>query len=297
MTPAQDLQGRTALVTGANTGIGRVTAETLAAWGAHVFLACRSEEKAVPVVEAIEAAGGRATFLPLDLGDFASVRACAEGFLARGEGLDLCIANAGLAGWRGRTRSGFEQCFGVNHLGHYLLVRLLEPALRQAARPSAPARVVVVSSQSHYDAPGIDFEAVTRATKTRTTMAEYAVSKLANVLFAKEISRRWADAPVLAASLHPGVIASDIWREVPAPIRWIMKRFMISVEEGAQTTLHCATAAGIEPGGYYTKSRLKTPSKPAQDAGLAVELWDRSAAFVGLPAAGEESAPASSPLG
>ncbi|MCB9546988.1 MAG: SDR family NAD(P)-dependent oxidoreductase [Myxococcales bacterium] len=293
-TPERDLRGHVALVTGANTGIGRVTAETLARWGAHVYLACRSEEKTAPVVDAIRAAGGQVSFLALDLGDLDSVRACAAAFLAAEPALHLCVANAGLAGFRGLTPSGFELCFGVNHVGHYLLVRLLEPALRQAARPEEPARVVVVSSDSHATAKGIDFAAVRTPTRSPTSMAEYGVSKLANILFAKEISRRWADAPVVATSLHPGVVASDIWRRIPGPFRWIAKRFMITVEEGAQTTLHCATSPHLEPGAYYVACRERAPAATALDAGLAVQLWEESARWVGLDGHPQESQAASS---
>jgi len=117
----QTLSGRVALVTGANTGIGLVTARELAALGAHVFIACRSAERARPALEQIRGAGtdARVEALALDLGDFASVRACAAQFLQRGLPLHLLVNNAGLAGARGLTASGFELAFGVNHMGHF----------------------------------------------------------------------------------------------------------------------------------------------------------------------------------
>ncbi len=275
-----DLAGKVALVTGANTGIGRVTAETLARRGARVFLAGRSAEKTEPVVEGIRAAGGSAAYLPLDLGDLAAVRASAERFLATGEPLHLLVNNAGLAGQRGLTRDGFEIAFGTNHLGHFLFTMLLLPRLRE----SPPARIVNVSSKSHYQARGIDFDVLRQSTRSVTGLPEYAVSKLANVLFTKELARGRAGEGVHSYALHPGVIASDVWRSVPWPFRSIMKRFMKSNDEGAQTTLYCATSPAVadHDGRYYDESAERTPSPLADDPALARTLWDKSAAWVGL---------------
>ena len=155
-----DLSGRTFLVTGANTGIGRATAAGLASRGGRVYLACRSEEKGRASAAAIVAATGNkaVTVLPLDLADLASVRTCAEQFLARDEPLHVLINNGGVAGRRGITPDGFELAFGVNHLGHFALTT----ALLDRLAGSAPARVVNVSSYAHYQARGIDFEAVRR---------------------------------------------------------------------------------------------------------------------------------------
>src|SRR5579859_3456018 len=154
-----NLEGKTALVTGANTGIGKVTAIELAKRGAHVVLACRSEEKTRPVLA--EIGEGKAEFVPIDLADLRSVRACAEAFLARGTPLSLLVNNAGLAGAHGQTKDGFELAFGTNHVGHYLFTRLLMPALECAGE----ARVVTVASHGHYRAPGIDWEAIRQPTR------------------------------------------------------------------------------------------------------------------------------------
>jgi NAD(P)-dependent dehydrogenase (short-subunit alcohol dehydrogenase family) len=270
------VQGKTVLITGANTGIGRVTAEDLARRGAHVFLAGRSEERTRPVIEAIEAAGGKATFLALELDDLSSVSACAKSYLAKNTSLDVLINNAGLAGQRGLTKQGFELAFGTNHVGHFLLTKLLLPALRE----SPAARIVNVASGSHRQAKGIDFEAVRRKTVSVSGVPEYGVSKLANVLFAREFARAAISPGILSVSLHPGVIASDVWRSVPWPFRALMKLFMLSVEEGARTTIHCATTADLEDGAYYDKSQPKHPSRTAQDEALAAELWRRSEEWV-----------------
>jgi NAD(P)-dependent dehydrogenase (short-subunit alcohol dehydrogenase family) len=276
-TEARDLTGKVFLVTGANTGIGRVTAETLARRGAKVFLACRSEEKTRPVLDAIRAAGGAAEFLALDLGSLASVRAAAQAFLDRGEPLHVLVNNAGLAGSRGQTKDGFELVFGTNHMGPFLFTTLLLPRLRE----SAPARIVNVSSKAHYDAKGIDWDALKRPTRTITSLHEYEVSKLCNVLFTKELARGKAGAGVRSYSLHPGVIASDIWRKIPWPVRPIMLRNMLTVEQGAQTSLYCATSADVadHDGRYYDDSREKKPSALSEDEGLAKELWAKSEAW------------------
>lgn len=273
---SQPLSGRVALITGANTGIGRVTAHELAARGAHVFIACRSAERAQPALEQIRAASGNTQVeaLVLDLGDFASVRQCAQTFLARGLPLHLLINNAGLAGTRGLSASGFELAFGVNHMGHFLLTQLL----LERIQASAPARIVTVASRAHYRASGLHWDALRHTTRSRTAIDEYSNSKLANVLFSAELGRRLAGSGVAAYALHPGVVTSDLWRAVPWPLRSLMKLGMISTEDGAVTTLFCATAPEIaqDSGLYYDKCRPRTPSAMARDKALAAELWQRS---------------------
>jgi dehydrogenase/reductase SDR family protein 13 len=274
---------RVCIVTGANAGIGRVTALELARDGMHVFLACRSAARTQPVVEAIRAETGNAAveLLPLDLADFASVRACAEEFLARGIPLHLLINNAGLVNRRGLTASGFEMAFGVNHMGHFLLTELLRPRLVE----SAPARVVIVASRAHRRVRGIDFSRLQRPASSPFAFREYATSKLANVLHGAELARRLQGTGVHVYSLHPGVVASELWRSLPWPLSRILPRMpvMISVQEGAQTTLHCARSAEVadDSGLYYADCRVKRPSAAAQDPSLAQELWERSAAWVG----------------
>jgi retinol dehydrogenase 12 len=270
------LAGRVVLVTGASTGIGRVTARELAKQGAQVFAACRSAGRAQALLDEIRAApdSGTVEFLPLELGDFESVRQCARTFLARGLPLHVLINNAGVAGARGSTKEGFELAFGVNHLGHFLLTQLLIDRIKA----SAPARIVTVASNAHYRARGIDWQAVRESTRTRTGLKEYGASKLANVLFSAELGRRLNGSGVTTYSLHPGVVASDIWRSVPWPLRPLLKLAAISTEKGAQTSLHCATSssAGMETGLYYDECRARFPSRTAQDRSLAAELWERS---------------------
>ncbi len=274
----QELSGRTFLVTGANTGIGKATAEALAGRGASVYVTSRSRDKGEAAVAAIKAATGSDSvfFLALDLADLESVRACAEGFLAREEPLHVLVNNAGIGGARGLTRQGFELMFGVNHLGHFLLTQLLLGRLVD----SAPARVVTVSSDSHYSARGIDFEALRRPARGITGLGEYAVSKLCNVLFSQELARRTAGTGVTTYALHPGVVASDIWRRVPWPVRPLITRRMLSVTEGAATSLYCATSPEVaEATGLFYDNCAPRPASPVATPELAAELWQRSEAW------------------
>lgn len=275
-----DLDGTTFLITGANTGIGRVTANELASRGAEMILACRSQAKTQPVVDEITSKGGKARFVELDLAELASVRRCAQQLLDEGVRLRGLINNAGVGGARGRSVDGFELGFATNHLGHYLLTRLLLPSL------SAQARIVNVSSKAHYAPKAIPWEALTETTKTRTAFPEYCVSKLCNVLFTKELARRLAKEEILAFAVHPGAVATDVWRHVPAPLRWVIKRFMLSPEQGARSTITAATEPELaELSGAYLEWNCEpiAPSKLSEDEALARELWSRSARWVGLP--------------
>ena len=274
-----DLSGRNFLVTGANTGIGKETARGLAKRGARVTLAGRSEDKTRAAMAdiAAETPGADLEFLQLDLSDFESVRKAASEFLAREEPLHVLINNAGMAGGKGTTASGFEMAFGTNHMGPFLLTQLLLDRLKQADA----ARIVNVASTMHYQAKGIDWDAVRKPAVSRVGLAEYSVSKLANVLHAQELARRLAGTNVTAYSLHPGVIASDVYRQVPWPVRKVMTMFMKSPEEGAKTSLYCATSPDVagDSGLYYDDAKEKKASRVATPE-LGAELWARSEAWV-----------------
>lgn len=274
----KDMTGKKCVVTGANTGIGEATALELARAGAEVILACRSLERGEEAAERIraETRSDRVSVHALDLGDLAQVRQSAEAL----EGpIDVLINNAGVAASHGVTVDGFERTFGVNHLGHYLFTRLLLDRL------APDARIVNVASRAHYRTSTIDFDRLREPTKTTTGLPEYAVSKLANVLFTKALTRRVPEG-VKVHALHPGVVASDVWRRVPWPFRSILKLFLISNADGAKTTLHCATSdeCGRSTGLYYDESRVKEPNAVVHDEALQEELWARSASWVGLPA-------------
>jgi dehydrogenase/reductase SDR family protein 13 len=274
------MAGKVALVTGANTGIGRITARELARLGAHVVITCRNQERAEPVLQEIRAApiNGQVSFIPLELGSFASIRRCADSFIAMGLPLHVLVNNAGLAGAKGLTKEGFEMTFGVNHIGTFLLTQLLTDHIKA----SAPARIVTVASRAHIRAKGIDWNTLRSPGTTLTGYPEYTVSKLANVLFSAELGRRLQGTGVNTYALHPGVVATDVWRSVPWPFNQLMKLGMITAEEGALTSLHCATSPAVanESGFYYDKCKAIAVSQVAQNPALARDLWERSEAWV-----------------
>jgi len=277
----QDLKGKIIVITGANIGIGKAAAEVFARRGASLRLLCRSEEKTRPVIEELKRLAGHddVKFIPLSLDDLGSVRAAAKQLLAMDEPIHVLINNAGLAGQRGKTKDGFEIHFGVNHLGHFLLTTLLLDRIRA----SAPARIVNVASRAHYYAKGIDWNELREDTAHYNGMNEYSISKLANVLFTKELARRLSGTGVTTYAIHPGVIASNIWARVPGIVRPLVHAFMKSSEEGAHATVHTATADSVahESGKYYDEDgSVKTPNRLADDQALARELWTRSEDWV-----------------
>ena len=278
-----DLTGKNYVITGANTGIGKAAALQLAARGGRVILACRSEAKTMPVIDEIKAAGNpNAEFMSLDLGSLDSIRGTAAALNARNLHIDGLINNAGVAGQRGQTKDGFELQFGTNHIGHYLWTRLL----LDRVKASAPNRIVIVASNSHLKAKGIDWDAVQQPTKTYAGLHEYEVSKLCNVLFQRELTRRLGpNSPVHTYALNPGRVATDGWRRIPQPFRWLVTRFMITSEQGGSYTVKCATDGAIanDTGRYYNRGKVQDVNPLVTDA-LALDLWNRSAAWVGLPA-------------
>lgn len=276
MSVDASLTDRVVLITGANSGIGLWTARALAARGATVVFAGRSEQKNRAAIAEVQAATGNARleFLPCDLGSLQSVRAAADTFAASGRPLQLLINNAGLGGGGGLTVDGFELAFGTNHLGHFLLTERLRPLLVDGAR------VVNVASTMHYRAGGIDFDALRQHTKGFKGMHEYGVSKLCNVLHATTLAEQFATEGRgrLAFSLHPGVIASNIWQRPLGRFSAIVRLFMTSPEGGARTSVHCATAPGLEGenGGYFERERPRKPSRVVRDPDLRRRLQDYS---------------------
>jgi dehydrogenase/reductase SDR family protein 13 len=276
-----DLAGRTFLVTGANSGLGRATVMALAARGGSVVLAARSEERTRPVLDAIRAAASAADvhFLALDLADLAQVRRAAASFLGSGRPLDVLVNNAGIAGTRALSADGFDLTYATNHIGPFLLTNLLVPRLRDAPQ----GRIVNVSSVGHLRARGIDWAMLQRRTEpVRSGFAAYAVTKLMNVLHAKELARRLANSRVTTYALHPGGVATNIWRALPRPLQWLLKRALLTEEQGARTQIHCATAPELarETGRYYDNLRDVACNPLAEDPGLARELWERTEAAI-----------------
>jgi retinol dehydrogenase 12 len=274
---ADDLQGRTFLVTGANSGIGRAMVEALATRGGRVVLAARSEERTRPVLDGIRAQRRSADveFLQVDVSDLASVRRAASTYLATGRPLDVLVNNAGVGGTHALSADGFDLTYATNHIGPFLLTSLLLPAIERAPQ----GRIVNVSSIGHMQVKRIDWTLLERRTEPRKSgFADYAATKLMNILHAKELARRLTGTRVTTYALHPGGVKSNIWRALPGPVQWVIKLFLISNEEGAKTQLYCATApelAGIT-GRYYDKSREVRPNPLADEPALARELWIRT---------------------
>jgi retinol dehydrogenase-12 len=218
-TSTARLDGQTAVITGANAGIGKITARDLCRRGARVLLLCRSRDRGEAAAAEIRAAlaahrdCGEVLVDQLDLSSLASVRACAESLLSRLDRVHILVNNAGvMACPRTLTPEGFELQLATNHLGHFLLTHLLLPLLkRAAAEPNGSARVVTVSSLAHKRGR-IHWEDVNFERSRYRPFEAYGQSKLANLLFSAELARRLAGTRVTTYALHPGVIRSDLWR-------------------------------------------------------------------------------------
>ena len=272
------MEGRLCLVTGASSGIGFATCKGLAERGATVIMACRDGQRGAAAAAAVRAVSrsGAVESMQLDLASLASIHdfaAQVQNWFGR---LDVLINNAGVATRsRQRTADGFELQFGVNHLGHFALTRLLLPLLEQ----STDGRVAVVSSALHR-AGKIAWDDL-QSDKQYRMMQAYAQSKLANILFARELARR---SPALAVNaLHPGGAATAIMRELPAPARALIRVFSGSPERAAQGSIHLAasdSARGIS-GRYFVRCTEQPPAAAAQDAEAARRLWEVSEALVG----------------
>ena len=279
-----DQSGRTAIVTGANTGIGLETARMLAQKGARVVLACRTPEKGEAAARSIAAdrPTGSATFAPLDLSDLDSVAAFASAIAAAHTRLDLLVNNAGvMVPPLGRTKQGFELQFGTNHLGHFALAARLFPLLER----TAGARVVVVSSTAQ-NLGRIDFDDLNWQRRPYSAWPAYGQSKLANMMFALELSRRLVEArsALRVTAAHPGWTATDLQR-TSGVVRFLNPLFAMKPRDGALPTLRAATDPAAESGSYWGPSRfgeLNGPparariSERAKDEIVGKRLWDES---------------------
>lgn len=227
----------------------------------------------MPVLSQIHDEGGSGEFLDLDLASLESARGTALRFVESGRPLRILVNNAGVGIGRGATKDGFELQFGVNHLGHFMLTHHLEPALQPGSR------LVQVTSAAHFNADGIDFDRVTAKTRSLLGWREYGVSKLANVLFAKEMGRRRPDLATYA--VHPGMTDTGM---IPGWVRRILRGRLFTPEQGAETVVWCATSTEVsgESGRYYRNKESRDPSPIAQDADLARELWARSVRWCDL---------------
>ena len=284
-----DQSGRTAVVTGANSGIGFETARALAAKGARVVLACRSEEKGREAEARVRAAvpGADARFEALDLGSLASVRACAEKLRAAEARLDLLVNNAGvMMPPYGKTADGFEMQLGTNHLGHFALTGLLLEPLRR----TPGARVVTVSSLAHFWGR-IDWDDLQSERSYNPTRA-YGQSKLANLLFMRELARRLelAGSDTVSAAAHPGSTRTELQRH-SGLMHAVVAVFSQAPREGALPTLRAATAPGVRSGDYFGPSGFAgcigapgpaRSSPRSKDPAAAKRLWEASEQLTGV---------------
>jgi NAD(P)-dependent dehydrogenase (short-subunit alcohol dehydrogenase family) len=280
--PSQE--GRTAIVTGANAGIGLWTAVGLAKAGAHVVMLCRDARRGEEARRFVAAKAGRTPDLILaDFTDLKRLHAAGTEIAARYPAIQILVNNAGLfAPARTLTRDGYEMTFAVNHLAPFLLTQTLLPDLERSGVPSRYARIVNVASAAANRA-ALNLDDLMSARRYHGPAA-YAQSKLANILFTKELARRLPPKPVTANCLHPGVVATDFGnKSLLSRLIWrAIKPFMISPEQGAVNSLYVATSPDIEgsSGAYFVKRKPAGPNPIAEDPAIAAQLWAESERLV-----------------
>jgi NAD(P)-dependent dehydrogenase (short-subunit alcohol dehydrogenase family) len=288
-----DQTGRTAIVTGANTGLGFQTVAALAAHGAHVVLAVRNLDKGKDAVQKIAAAspGAAVTLQELDLTSLSSVRAAANELRSKHDGIDLLINNAGVMFTpKSMTKDGFELQFGTNHLGHFALTGLLLDRLL----PTQGSRVVTVSSVGHRIRAAIHFDDL-QWERSYSRVGAYGQSKLANLLFTYELQRRLAPrGTTIAAAAHPGGSNTELMRNWPAPLRVAtaaMAPLFQGADMGALPTLRAATDPDVLGGQYFGPDgfgqmrgypKVVSSSDQSHDESLQRRLWEVSEELTGV---------------
>ncbi len=288
-----DQTGRTAIVTGANTGLGFQTVAALAAHGAHVVLAVRNLDKGKDAVQKIAAAspGAAVTLQELDLTSLSSVRAAADELRSKHDGIDLLINNAGVMFTpKSITKDGFELQFGTNHLGHFALTGLLLDRLL----PTQGSRVVTVSSVGHRIRAAIHFDDL-QWERSYSRVGAYGQSKLANLLFTYELQRRLAPrGTTIAAAAHPGGSNTELMRNMPAPLRVAtaaMAPLFQGADMGALPTLRAATDPDVLGGQYFGPDgfgqmrgypKVVSSSDQSHDESLQRRLWEVSEKLTGV---------------
>jgi NAD(P)-dependent dehydrogenase (short-subunit alcohol dehydrogenase family) len=276
------MQGKVVVITGSNIGIGLETAVGVAAEGATTVLACRNQEKAAAAAAEVTQRSGHddVHLISLDLADLASVQRAAGDILERWDRLDVLVNNAG-GTWSQRqlTAQGFEQTFGVNHLGHFYLTLLLLDRLKG----SAPSRIINLSSVGHHMAwRGMRFEDL-QSERRYATLEAYGRSKLANILFTRELSTRLAGSGVTVNAVHPGPVRTGFGMDgdLKGIMGWgnrMIRPLEISAVSGAKTSLHLATSPAVEgqTGMYWVRSKPGHMSTQAHSVEQASRLWEES---------------------
>lgn len=286
MTTEQiELADKHCLITGATSGIGGVTAQTLAAAGMHLTIVCRNRDKGLALKESLELRSSHpVTVLVGDLARLDDVRRIASEYLAMDRPLQLLVNNAGIVNTsRRQTVDGYEEMFAVNHLAPFLLTNLLLPVIEK----SAPARIVNVASHGHAFSRGMGFDDL-QAERHFKTFKVYGRSKLANILFTRELSRRLQGSDVTVNSLHPGAVSTGLGLQNPGVFSHLLaamlRPFFKSPEQGAATSLYVATAKELDgvSGQYFSNSKLVRPKPWAEDDDEARTLWKLSCDMTGL---------------
>ncbi len=281
------MQGKVCVITGATSGIGLVAAERLAAKGARLVLVGRDKARGEAALARIRqrAPGAQLAIHYADLSLLAEMERLAAAIAAAEPRIDVLINNAGaMFSRRSVTADGLERTFALNHMAYFVLSNRLRDRLAAAS----PARIVSVASEAHRGNT-LDFDDL-QSTRNYRAFTVYGRSKLANILFTRELARRLAGTGVIANCLHPGFVATRFGDNNGGLFRLgvgIAKNlFAIAPEQGAETIVHLAAApeaAGVS-GGYFAKSRPATPSAAAQDDSAAKRLWEASEKIAKLPA-------------
>lgn len=282
---AAGMEGRVCLVTGATQGIGRETALGLARLGADVHLVSRDRARGEAVLAEVRRSGGGShSLFVADLASQAATRALAEEAKARLPRLHVLVNNAGaIFTERALSPDGIEMTLALNHLGYFLLTGLLVDRIRA----SAPARVVSVASAAHARGR-MDFDDL-QGERGYSAWKAYGQSKLANILFTRELARRLSGSGVTANCLHPGVVATGFGRNNSGPLSWgvrIAAPFFLSPARGARTSIYLASSPEVEgvTGEYFARCRVAEASNEARDDGTARRLWEESSRLTGLAA-------------
>ncbi|XP_030629641.1 retinol dehydrogenase 12 [Chanos chanos] len=278
------LDGKTVIITGANTGIGKETAHDLAKRGARIIIACRDMQKAEAAQkEIIEESGNQNIIIrKLDLSDTKSIREFAEGINKEEKQLNVLINNAGIMMCPySKTADGFEMQFGVNHLGHFLLTFLLIGLLKR----SAPSRVIILSSMAHAWG-SIQLDDINSERRYHSRRA-YGQSKLANILCVRSLAKRLKDTGVTVYAVHPGIVRTELKRHMNLGllIMWkIVRPFTKTAVQGAQTSIYCAVEPelGTESGAYYSNCGIGSCTRAARDDEMAEKLWELSCKMLGI---------------
>jgi len=276
MSAVSMLDGKSCLITGANSGIGKETAQALAQMKANVVMVCRNKDKGEAARREIEKKTGNASIdlLLCDLSSLAEVRTLAAEVRNRYGKLNVLVNNAGLFSLSGRTKDGFERTFAVDYLAPFILTNLLLELLKS----SAPSRIVNVSSVALFGGH-VDLDAIEKGSLP-SGWGAYSNSKLALAMFTYELARRLQGTGVTANCLHPGAVATNIWKIPPAVVRPFLK----SAKEGAETSVYLASAPEVEgvTGKYFEKKSEKKSSEESYDEKKALALWDATSKMVGL---------------